>query len=139
MAEASGAAPTVVVFDGVCVLCSGWVRFLLARDPHGVFRYAAMQGQAGRHLLQRAGIDPDDPVSFMVLQGDAIYTDSQALLVVLRTLGRPWAWVAATLDRVPRGWRDVAYRAVARRRYRWFGRREQCLVPGDAVRARFLP
>lgn len=132
-------APPVVVFDGVCVLCSRWVHFLLRRDRAGVLHFAAMQGDSGRALLRDAGLDPDDPVSFLFVRDGRATTDSDALIAVLSMLGVPWRLAAGALQGVPRGWRDAAYRRLARSRYRWFGRREACLVPPPEVRARFLP
>lgn len=133
-----GAGQAVVVFDGVCVLCGGWVRFLLRRDRAGVFRFAAMQDETGRRLLETNGLDPDDPVSFLLVEAGGVHTDSDAVAAVLARLGGAWRVAAAALRAVPRALRDPAYRWLARNRYRWFGRREACLVPDPAQRRRFL-
>ena len=127
----------VVVFDGVCVLCSGGVRFLVPRDRAGRFRFAAMQTETGRRLLARHGIDPDDPVSFLLLEGGRAYTDSSAALRILVLLGGWWR-LAGVLYVVPRFLRDAVYRFVARRRYRWFGRRETCFMPTAETAHHFL-
>lgn len=135
-ARADGAAP-VVVFDGSCRLCSGWVRFLLKHDRSGRIRFAAMQGVHGRALLQRHGLDPDDPLSFLWVDGGSGYRNSDAILRLLSSLGGGWR-LAGGLRLIPRVLRDAAYRLIARNRYRWFGRRETCLVPDTALRQRFL-
>jgi predicted DCC family thiol-disulfide oxidoreductase YuxK len=132
-------ADRVIVFDGVCTLCSGWVHFLLARPRLPAdLQFAAMQGMSGRRLLIDAGIDPDDPVTFLYLDHGRRYTDSDALAAVLATLGPGWR-AAATLIRItPKPLRDAGYRVIARNRYRWFGQREVCLIPPVDERARFL-
>lgn len=130
-------APATVVFDGVCVLCSGWVRFLLKRDPARRFRFAAMQSNTGRALLTRHGIDPDDPVTFLLVDEGGAFTDSTAVLRIVMRLGGVWR-LAGAFYAVPRALRDGLYRFVARRRYRWFGKRESCFVPTPETRDRFL-
>lgn len=127
----------IVVFDGVCALCSGWVRFLLRRDRAGRFRFAAMQGEAGRALLAAHGLDADDPLSFLLVEAGRARTDSDAVIAVLAALGGVWR-AAALLRAIPRSWRDAGYRWLARNRYRWFGRNAACFVPDAAQRDRFL-
>jgi predicted DCC family thiol-disulfide oxidoreductase YuxK len=131
------AVPATVVFDGVCVLCSGWVRFLLKRDRQQRFRFAAMQSEAGRALLVRHGIDPDDPISFLLLEEAGAFTDSTAVLRIVTRLGGLWR-LAGAFYAVPRPLRDWLYRFVARRRYRWFGKRASCFVPTPETAHRFL-
>jgi predicted DCC family thiol-disulfide oxidoreductase YuxK len=137
-AHANAPPPAIVVFDGVCVLCSGAVRYLLPRDRAGRFRFAAMQTATGRRLLAEHGLDPADPVSFLLLEDGRTHTDSGAILRVLVLLGGWWR-LAAAFYAVPRPLRDAVYRFVARRRYRWFGRRERCFVPTADTAHRFLP
>ena len=138
--SASSTAPHVgpiVVFDGVCALCSGWVRFLLRHDRRAGFRFAAMQDRIGRDLLVAHGIDPDDPVSFLLVDGDAGWHDSDGVIEVLRRLGGVWR-IATVLRLIPRRPRDAAYRLLARNRYRVFGRRDSCMLPPAGMRGRFL-
>ncbi len=139
--RAPQAGGPVIVFDGVCVICNGWVRFLLARDG-GRHRFAAMQGAAGRQLLQQHGLDPDDPVSFLLIEDDQgeggrAWTDTDAIARVVEALGSGWRIAAALLKGIPHGLRDPAYRLLARKRYRWFGT-TTCHVPTPEQRARFL-
>mgnify|MGYP003577035011 FL=1 len=126
----------VIVFDGVCVLCNGWVRFLLKHDRAGRYRFTAMQTEAGRALLAGHGLDPDDPASFLLVEGERAWTDSDAIRRVLTGLGGAWR-LAAVMAVVPRVVRDPLYRWVARNRYGWFGT-TACHVPMDEERARFL-
>lgn len=132
----------VIVFDGVCVLCNGWVGFLLRHDRAGRYRFAAMQSEAGRALLAAHGLDPDDPTSFLLIEHDVaqaprISTESDAIRRVLVGLGGVWR-VANVIALVPRRLRDAAYSWLARNRYRWFGRHDGCLLPSPAHRQRFL-
>src|SRR5690349_8645556 len=133
----SESAP-VIVFDGVCVLCSRWVDFVLKHDRAGDYRLAAMQGAHGRALLQAHGLSADDPVSFLLVQDGRGHTDTDAILRVLRSFGGRWLLAAALLRAIPRFCRDPAYRWIARHRYRLFGRRASCRLPEPAQAWRFL-
>lgn len=128
----------IIVFDGVCVLCNGWVQFLLKHDREARYRFAAMQGETGRALLQQHGLDPDDPLSFLLVEDSIAHTDSDAILRVVTSLGGMWR-IFAVLGWVPSSLRDPLYRLIARNRYRWFGQRDHCLVPSVDQRLRFLP
>lgn len=136
-APVAAAGSAIVVFDGVCVLCSGWVRFLLRFDRRGRYRFAALQSASGRTLLRDHGLDPDDPLSFLLLTPERAWTDSDAAIGVIAGLGGAWRVVAA-LRVLPRRWRDAAYRLLARNRYRWFGTAAQCFLPDPEQRSRFL-
>lgn len=142
---ATGDAPrtgAIVVFDGVCVLCNGWVDFLLRHDRRGRYRFAAMQGEAGRRLLVAHGLDPDDPASFLLIEHDRgpdprVSTGAVAVRRVLAGLGGAWR-LAAVSALLPGPVREPLYRWIARNRYRWFGRRDACRLPDPAQAHRFL-
>lgn len=125
----------IVVFDAQCLLCSRWVRFLLRRRGGGRIRFASMQGETGRRLLHEAGLQPDALQTLLVVDGGNAWQNTAAILRVLDALGWPWklAWLGWI---VPAPLRDAAYRWVATRRYRLFGRSATCMVPlpGDARR-----
>jgi len=127
----------VLVFDGVCVLCSRWVRFILRHDRSATVRLASMQSTSGRALLTQYGLDPDDPFSLLYVVDGRGFVDSEAILRVLDSLGGAWRF-AAIFRAVPRRLRDAGYRWLARNRYRWFGRTDQCLVPAPEQAVRFL-
>jgi len=131
-------ADSIIVFDGVCVLCSRWVDFVLRHDRAGRFRLAAMQGTHGRALLQAHGLSADDPASFLLVQDGRGHTDTEAIVRVLRAFGGRWRLASWLLRAIPRGWRDPVYRWIARHRYRLFGRRASCLLPGPTQAWRFL-
>jgi predicted DCC family thiol-disulfide oxidoreductase YuxK len=134
--DAAGGGP-VMLFDGVCNLCSGWVRFAIARDPGARLRFAAMQSPLGQAFLSRQGLPLDVYESFYFVENGVVYEKSAAWFRMVRYLRRPWPWFRA-LAIVPRGLRDFVYVTVARSRYRWFGRRESCLVPTPEIAARFI-
>lgn len=127
----------VILFDGVCHLCAASVRFVVARDPGGVFRFAPLQSETGRRLLRAHGLAEDAMDSFVLVQGGRAWRESDAALRVCAGLRAPWRWLRF-LRVLPRAVRDPVYRFVARRRYRWFGKAEACLVPTPEIRARFL-
>jgi len=128
----------VIVFDGVCVLCSGWVNFVLRRDRTQEFSFAAMQTEKGRALLTQYGIDPDDPVTFLLIEDNTAYTDTDAALRVVGRFGGGWRAFAMVFRCIPRSIRGPCYRWAARNRYRFFGRRETCYLPSTDEAARFL-
>jgi predicted DCC family thiol-disulfide oxidoreductase YuxK len=130
-------APPVLVFDGVCLLCSRWVRFVLKHDHDAHYRFAAMQSERGRALLSAHGLDPDDPNSLLLLRDGHAWTDSDAIVRVLTGFGGAWR-AAVLLRAIPRFVRDPAYRWLARNRYRWFGRTDTCWLPAPEHAARFL-
>jgi predicted DCC family thiol-disulfide oxidoreductase YuxK len=125
----------VLLFDGVCTLCSGVVRFVIDRDRSGRFQFAALQSDAGRRLL--GGLTEPLPDSFVLFEKGRVFTRSAAALRIARGLPFPWP-VAWAFIIVPRPVRDWAYDVIARHRYRWFGRRDTCMVPTPEQRARFL-
>jgi len=92
----------VIVFDGVCALCNRWVRFLLRFDRRGRYRFAAMQGAQGSAMLRAHGLDPQDPMSFLLLDAQGAWTDTDAILRVLAGLGGAWR-LSGVLRAVPRG------------------------------------
>jgi predicted DCC family thiol-disulfide oxidoreductase YuxK len=129
----------VVVYDGVCLLCSRWIRFLLEHDREGHYRFAAMQSETGRRLLQAHGLDPDSPYSMLLVENGQGYTDTTAIARVLSNLPeRRWHWLSTATLSMPQRLRDVIYRLIARHRYRLFGRSEQCFLPTPEQRARFI-
>jgi predicted DCC family thiol-disulfide oxidoreductase YuxK len=118
----------IIVFDAQCLLCSGSAQFILRHDRRRRFRLASIQSAAGAALCRRHGIDPADPATMVVVEGETVWRESAAVLRIAGGLGWPWR-LALAARIVPRAWRDAAYRWVARHRYRLFGRRETCWLP----------
>ncbi|MBB6484395.1 thiol-disulfide oxidoreductase DCC family protein [Rhizobium lusitanum] len=127
----------IIVFDAMCVLCSANAQFVLSHDHIGRFRLASMQNETGARLYRRCGIDPANPDSLIIVDGTKVLRNSDAVLSIYAGLG--WPWKALSLLRlVPRALRDPAYRALARNRYRFFGKRETCWVPTPEQANRIL-
>ncbi|MBX9773582.1 MAG: DCC1-like thiol-disulfide oxidoreductase family protein [Xanthobacteraceae bacterium] len=131
-----GVPDGLVVFDGVCVLCSGWVQFLLERDNADFFRFTPIQSRYGRALAQRLGIDPESPETNAVILGGRAYFKADSAIRALTHVPR-WRWVRV-FSIVPRRLRDWLYDRVARNRYRLFGRTESCMVPTPELMRRFV-
>lgn len=130
-------APPVVLFDGVCNLCSGAVQFVIRRDPKARFRFASLQSAAGRALLARANAPAVLPDSIVLVADGRLRTKSAAALAIARGLRWPWP-LCAVFWLVPYPLRDFVYDWIARHRYRWFGKSEACWLPSPELRARFL-
>ncbi|WP_420449600.1 thiol-disulfide oxidoreductase DCC family protein [Candidatus Palauibacter sp.] len=131
----------IVLFDGVCNLCAGAVRFIIRRDRRGRFRFAALQSDVGRRILTAARVETlgpgEPPRSLILFAGGKVYRSSTAALLILAGLGRAWPFVA-TLLVIPAPLRNFVYRFVARNRYRWFGRKTACEIPPTDDGWRFL-
>ena len=129
--------PRTIVYDGVCVLCSRWLGFVLKRDKRGLYRFAAMQTPSGQALLAANGLDPHDPTSFLLLEDGVAYSNSDAIIRVLVSFGGVWR-LAHILRIVPSVLLDSSYLWLARNRYRLFGKLDQCEAPSAATAHRFL-
>lgn len=127
----------IVVFDAQCLLCNGWVRFLLRHDDKARLQFASMQGVHGQRLLAQAGLKVDDLQTLLLVDGERSWQHTAAIFRVLHALGWPWRlmWLAWP---IPSFIRDPMYRWIARHRYRIFGRSEVCLLPPADHAARFL-
>jgi predicted DCC family thiol-disulfide oxidoreductase YuxK len=131
---------TIILFDGVCNLCSGVVRFVIARDPHARFRFAALQSDAARRACAEVGATPPaaiDPDTIIVIVNGRALERSDAALAIASRLPFPWP-MFGVFRILPRALRDWLYRFVAKNRYRWFGKSDTCMMPTPELRARFL-
>lgn len=118
----------IIGFDSLCVLCSANARFVLRHDRKRYFRLASMQGEVGRALYARFGIDPARPETLIVVTGNKALRDSDAVLAIWSELA--WPWKALAVARlVPHALRDPVYRWVAWHRYHLFGKRQTCWLP----------
>ena len=131
-----GVPDRVILFDGVCVLCSRWAKFVITRDPAANFRFVAVQEAFGQALAQRLGIDAVFPETNALILGGRAFFKSDATIEVLSRLPG-WSWVRAGRV-VPRLLRDAAYDLIARNRYRLFGRTDWCLVPTPELARHYL-
>jgi predicted DCC family thiol-disulfide oxidoreductase YuxK len=131
-----GEPDRLIVVDGVCVLCSRWARFVMARDPQATFRFVAIQEPYGEALAERLGIDTAFAETNAVIVGGRAYFKSDAAIEVLSRLPH-WSWMRVCRA-APRPVRDGLYDMIARNRYRLFGRTETCLVPTPDLVRHFL-
>ncbi len=129
----------IVLFDGVCNLCSASVRFIAVRDRDAFFKFASIQSEAAKELMLEHGvaITEGDPASIVLIEDGRALERSTAALHIARHLNGIWklGWVLLV---VPRFLRDAVYDFIAKRRYRWFGKKDVCMVPTSELRARFL-
>ncbi|RYY39338.1 MAG: thiol-disulfide oxidoreductase DCC family protein [Chitinophagaceae bacterium] len=129
--------PPVILFDGVCNYCDAVVNFVIRADRGKNIRYAALQSEAGQKLLEQYGLPREKFDSFVFVENGKALNRSTAMLHVVPYL--PWYFQPARLGwLLPRALRDAVYNWVARNRYKWFGRRDACMIPTPDVRSRFL-
>jgi predicted DCC family thiol-disulfide oxidoreductase YuxK len=126
----------VILFDGICNLCTGSVQFILKRDKEKKFLFASLQSNYGQELLKRYDLPTDTFNSFILYQDNRIYTRSTAALKMFQQL-KGWKWVKA-FQVVPGFIRDAVYNLIAKNRYKWFGQKNECWIPTPELKARFL-
>lgn len=127
----------VILFDGVCNLCNGFVNFVFDRDPEGHFKVGSLQSDAATRHLAPFDEDPEALDTVVLIENGRVYTRSTAALRILRHLSPPWPLLYVFLV-VPRPLRDWVYDAIATHRYDWFGKRDQCRVPTPELQDRFI-
>lgn len=129
--------PIILLIDGKCNLCHGITRFVIKRDPAAMFRFASLQSEQGQRLLRKGGLSESDLDTFVMIENGRYYKKSTAALRVCRKLGGAWSFLYVGIV-VPLAIRDRVYDFIAKRRYRWFGHHESCLVPTENIRKRFM-
>ena len=127
--------PTIL-FDGVCNLCNGFVRFVIERDPKKKFKFASLESKKGKTLLRKHKL-PLEMKSMVLIEGKKAYTESTAILRILRKLKQPWPLAYGSIL-VPKFIRNPAYHFVSKRRYKWFGKMKKCPLPKPEWKDRFL-
>jgi len=127
----------VIVFDGVCNFCNAFVDFVMRHDPQGIFKFGTLQSGQAQEILRRLGLHSEDFETFLLLEQGQVFTKSTAALKIAKCLSGPWPLLMIFLI-VPRLIRDGIYDFIARRRYRWMGKRDTCRVPSSAERERFV-
>jgi len=127
----------IILFDGVCNLCNGAVQFVIKRDPVGKFLFASLQSEEGKKLLQQFQLPQEDFSSFVLIEDDKIYTRSTGALKVAKQLKGAIKLLYAFII-VPKFIRDAVYNWIARNRYKWFGKKNECMLPTPELKERFL-
>ncbi|MBX2965909.1 MAG: thiol-disulfide oxidoreductase DCC family protein [Cyclobacteriaceae bacterium] len=127
----------VVLFDGVCNLCSSSVQFIIKRDYRARYHFASLQSSAGQQLLQKFNLPADALYSIILVRGDAFLERSDAALEIARNLSGLWP-LFYIFKIIPRFLRDPVYNWISRNRYRWFGKKDACWLPTAELKARFI-
>lgn len=128
----------IILFDGVCNLCNRAVQFVIKRDKKDMFRFAPLQSEIGAQLIEQRGIDISRIDSIILIEPSiAFYVKSDAALEIGKSFGGIWK-LLGIFDWIPRVFRDGIYDLVARNRYRWFGRKDACMVPTPELKQKFL-
>jgi predicted DCC family thiol-disulfide oxidoreductase YuxK len=127
----------IVLFDGVCNLCSTSVQFILKRDKKNQFLFGSLQGNYGQEVLKKYNMPQNEFNSFMLLEGEQLFTKSSGALRMLKHIGGAWSLLYAFMI-VPKFIRDAIYNLIAHNRYKWFGKKEACWLPKPEWKQRFL-
>ncbi|WP_419211665.1 thiol-disulfide oxidoreductase DCC family protein [Maribacter sp. X9] len=128
----------IILFDGVCNLCNGAVQFILKRDEKDIFRFAALQSEVGLQLVAERNIDITSIDSIILIEpGVAYYTKSTAALKIAENLSGIWN-LCSVLLWLPESFRNIVYDFVARNRYKWYGKKEACMIPTPELQSKFL-
>lgn len=138
MHKSSAALPeNIVIFDGVCNLCEFSVHFIFERDAAGQFYFTPAQSPLGSALLKHFGINSSRLDTVVLVRGDQAFTRSAAAIEIASGLDTPWN-LLAVFKAVPEPLRDMIYDLIAQNRYQLFGKKEECMLPSEALRRRFL-
>jgi len=127
----------IILFDGVCNLCNNSVQFIIKRDKKKQFRFASLQGNFGQEFLKKYSLPADNFNSFILLEDKKIYTRSTGALRMLKHLGGGWSLFYAFMI-LPKFIRDGIYNWIAKNRYKWFGKKDACMIPTPELKERFL-
>ena len=127
----------IILFDGVCNLCNHWVNFVIKRDKKDQFRFAALQEETGKKILIENGIDPNKFDSIILIENGKAYMKSTAALRIARRLGSayPLTYIFILIPPFMRNW---IYDVVGRNRYKWYGKKDSCMIPTPDLRKKFL-
>ncbi len=127
----------IVLFDGVCNLCNGAVQFIIRHDKNEKFLFASLQSEIGKKILSSNNLSRDDLKTFLLIEDERVYTKSTAALRVIKQLNGVIS-ILYTFNVIPKFIRDSIYDLVAKNRYNWFGKKDECMIPTPQLKARFL-
>ena len=128
---------SIILFDGVCNLCNGAVNFVIKRDPRNVFKFTPLQEKQGVLLLKKHAVDSRKLDSIVLIENGNVYIKSSAALRIARKMSNLWPLFFVLLI-IPSFIRDGVYDFIAKNRYKWFGKKEQCMIPTPGFREKFL-
>lgn len=127
----------IVIFDGVCNLCEFSVRFIVKHDRQAKFKFVSAQSDKGKVLQRLCGVDTLNDGTVILLRNDQVYVHSDAALQIAKNLDGLWRFLYV-FRFIPKPIRDYFYSIISKNRYRWFGKRNECLLPDDDLKKRFL-
>jgi predicted DCC family thiol-disulfide oxidoreductase YuxK len=128
----------IILFDGVCNLCNGALTFIIKHDKKDIFRFASLQSEIGKKLVEDRGMNPEDLDSIILIDpGFAYYRKSTAALEISRELSGGYSFLKNFLF-IPEGLRDGIYNFVANNRYKWYGKKESCMIPTPELKSKFI-
>jgi len=127
----------VILFDGVCNLCNRSVNFILKRDSGKIYKFASLQSDAAINIFNKHNLNLDKFDTIVLIKDQKVYQKSNAILEVTRSLGGLWP-LLYVFKLIPRFLRDALYDYIAKNRYSWFGKSDQCRVPTPDLKERFL-
>ena len=128
---------SIILFDGVCNFCNYWVNFTIDRDEKNIYKFAALQSEQGQILLQQYNLNLTKIDSFILIRGENVFTKSTAALMISRTLSGPVKIIYPFIF-LPKFLRDFIYGLIGKNRYKLFGKRDVCRVPGEKEKEKFL-
>ncbi len=126
----------IILFDGVCNLCSGSVQFVIKRDPFAYFNFASLQSDFGQQQLQKFNLDQNSFHSIILIRGDKVYQRSDAALEIVKKLKGAWP-ILYGFKILPHFLRDAVYNLISRNRYKLFGKKDACWIPTPELKSRF--
>lgn len=135
----------IILFDGVCNLCNGFVQFVIKRDKKAIFRFASLQSESGQTILKpylntpkgRKNLSSGELTSVVYIKDDTLFSHSEAVILIASKLGGLWKW-SKLLFVFPAFFRDFVYTIIAKNRYRIFGKQDKCLLPLPELKDKFL-
>lgn len=127
----------IILFDGVCNLCNGAINFIIKHDPKALFKFASLQGETGQRLLKKHQINSAETDSIVLIEGDTVSVKSSAALRIAKYLNKGYPLLFGFMI-VPKFIRNAVYDYIARNRYKWFGKKESCMIPTPELKSRFL-
>ena len=137
MTEKTSSGRPLILFDGMCILCSGFIQYVLKLDKKDIFRFGLLQSENVRHMLRRYDPNISSLSSIVLVEGERIAVESDAVLKIARNLGGAWSLVYLFII-IPKFIRDGVYRIISRHRYRLFGKRDVCMIPSPEVLDKFI-
>jgi len=128
----------IILFDGVCNLCNNTIQFVIKRDQNDIFRYAALQSETGEKFLAERNIDTKEIDSIILIEPNiAYYTKSTAALEIGKEL-KGLGTISAILQWLPESFRNIVYDIIAKNRYRWYGKKDACMIPTEELKSKFI-